>query len=1430
MTRTIESVALFLLGLLMVSATTDRALAAPSGLSVVAGEVSASGLGSKKVTIQQATAHAVLHWREFNLAHDEVAQFIQPNSAAIALNRIFDVNPSQVFGRLEANGHVILLNPNGVLFGPTAQINVGSLTASSLHLSTDNFLSGRLHFEGQPTIGPVQNAGSLEATAGGIYLLAPNVENSGVIKAKDGQITLAAGSTVYLSNRPDGRGLLAEVKAPEGQATNLKELIAEGGGITLAGRVVNQEGLAQANSARERNGKIELIAAERVNLKTGSRTEAKGAGEGISHGGEVIVIADKASGSTTVEKGAEINVSGGPEGGHGGFVELSGRDVSNSGRITATASSGYQGGRLLIDPRRVNDFGEFQGLQDITITDQGSPDGHLEIRASADFLQDPSWTLPVGQIGRLKFLATNDVTFTNEARVGVDPLFAGLAGEFFGFGTRWDISVEAGRDINMLGGSYFSTIAGGTIALQAGRHIKLDRSALLLTIGGDIGLRALQGDIITSTFFPSGGGAFGVVLRGSGNLTMEALNGNIQGSTIDRGPGFLLTDGTATVTAGGQIGTLDAPATMYLGKGPINITAGGDLFLGPVTERGLVAPQAFDSLSSVQLTLDPTAAVHATSLNGNIHLKPRLTAGTLEEVLARYPGNFSATALSAMPDKGKIIVEQNLDFWPSLSGTIAMTARNEIKGTVPPVLIEDPTWVPPSVFFTPSFPGELPPPDPPVPFVEIPGQPPLVRLSSQNPAALQQEFGSATDVITVVKQPGVGVPAHTPGTFSLTTVAGDINSLSLDLVTPTLKKQTVITSANDVRGVDIQASVHDLGVDSSGQAIPGVLVEVARDWNMEKVGTAANALQTFGPGVTKVKVGRDLNLANSLGIVNQLGRTLTDTSDPRGVVDIGVGRNLDMTRSRIATTNGSRIFIHGLGKASVVDATGVSVQDIDGTPLLAEAMEKVVNGQRELHVRTVYSLPPGVAVPRNTAQRTFTEVGTTSMMRDGVLEQHLVVALEESVKIAGLPVVLTGQERVLTASEIKGEILLGDKPLFLEGKPVNPLLSQGKHILFGGKVVFEHGGQLVLVDAAHVSLADPVGGKVGVGTNVALLNPNLPLGIVTLRGGDIDIRSRGDVDVNLSRIGTFGSPNTPEGGDIRITSTEGSINAGSGSKKELVSFNFQEPLFDSKGNPVVDPITKVQQTIQTTAQVPSSGIFTFHIKDPDFQTLGFPEFFTPEMEAVRAEFVKLSFLGRDASAYQKQLEALVAKREPVFEKIFDDFVAPLKLGDITLRTRSTGLDVRVPPAGIRGRKVNLSAARNLTLEGGVIEGQIQVDASDIKGDTSNSFKGAFALSTSTSSSSGAATSSGTSIGGGLSGSTGGVAASSSSTASTASTATNTTASVTDAAKDTAAQQAQAQAKTTSNKPGAGKGGLAKKPIRLKSGVVIQVDVKEKKAS
>jgi filamentous hemagglutinin family protein len=107
------------------------AQAAPTGGVVVAGEglIDQSGL---ETTITQNTERLAIDWASFNVRADERVQFIQPGETSVALNRILGNEASQIFGRLDANGHVILMNPNGVLFGESATVNVGGLVASGL--------------------------------------------------------------------------------------------------------------------------------------------------------------------------------------------------------------------------------------------------------------------------------------------------------------------------------------------------------------------------------------------------------------------------------------------------------------------------------------------------------------------------------------------------------------------------------------------------------------------------------------------------------------------------------------------------------------------------------------------------------------------------------------------------------------------------------------------------------------------------------------------------------------------------------------------------------------------------------------------------------------------------------------------------------------------------------------------------------------------------------------------------------------------------------------------------------------------------------------------------------------------------------------------------------------------------------------------------
>lgn len=112
--------------------TLSTAWADPTGGIVVSGQGTISTPAPGTTVIEQASQHLQLNWNTFDVAANETVQFQQPSASAVALNRILDQNPSQVFGRIDANGQVMLVNPNGLLFGQSAQLNVGSLVASSM--------------------------------------------------------------------------------------------------------------------------------------------------------------------------------------------------------------------------------------------------------------------------------------------------------------------------------------------------------------------------------------------------------------------------------------------------------------------------------------------------------------------------------------------------------------------------------------------------------------------------------------------------------------------------------------------------------------------------------------------------------------------------------------------------------------------------------------------------------------------------------------------------------------------------------------------------------------------------------------------------------------------------------------------------------------------------------------------------------------------------------------------------------------------------------------------------------------------------------------------------------------------------------------------------------------------------------------------------
>ena len=309
-----------LLALLLVAA---GAGAAPVGGVISAGSGNIASNGAV-TTITQGSDKLAINWNGFNIGTGETVNFNQPSRDAIALNRVLGTGASEILGKLNANGRVFLINPNGILFGAGASVNVGGLVASTLDLSDQDFMNGRLRFGG--TAGNVTNRGQITAADGGfIALLGGQVSNDGTLTARLGNVTLAAGGAMTLDFNGDG---LLQVRIDQGTAQALAQnrqmIVADGGTVLLSAQatdalaqaVVNNTGVIQARSVDRRHGEIILL--------------------GDMHNGQVNV-------------GGTLDASAAS--GDGGFIETSAArvKVADDVQVNTRAADGATG-TWLIDP------------------------------------------------------------------------------------------------------------------------------------------------------------------------------------------------------------------------------------------------------------------------------------------------------------------------------------------------------------------------------------------------------------------------------------------------------------------------------------------------------------------------------------------------------------------------------------------------------------------------------------------------------------------------------------------------------------------------------------------------------------------------------------------------------------------------------------------------------------------------------------------------------------------------------------------------------------------------------------------------------------------------------------------------------------------------------------------------------------------------
>ncbi|RZI40692.1 filamentous hemagglutinin N-terminal domain-containing protein [Herbaspirillum sp. HC18] len=626
------------------------AVANPLGPQVINGQAGFSTQGN--VLSVTNTPGAIINWQSFSINPGELTRFIQQNPGSAVLNRIVGQDPSQILGALQSNGRVFLINPNGIVFGQGAQVDVNGLVASTLNIGNDDFIKGKWNFQAGDKAGDLKNQGAITTPAGGqVYLIAPNVENSGIITSPKGEVLLAAGHTVQLVDSLDPN-LQVVLSAPEHQALNLGKVIAQGGKVGIFGALIKQRGIISADSAVVgENGKIVFKASRDTLLEAGSVTSARGAGKG----GEVIVQGERvglmgdaridASGNTG---GGTVLVGGDYQGRNTQIRNAAVSHVSDGATIKADAIENGDGGKVVVwadDTTRV--YGQISARGGSLSGNGGfvETSGHRYLEVD----KAPDVSAPKGQGGNW-LLDPEDIAISSAASSNVKA--AGLPNTFQPDATGSGSTVNAGAiktaidagstvtiDTSIAGGTGSGNIVIDSSATDLGSLNAGSGAKLILNADNDIAINTSiinTGNPLTMNFKANayGGATTGnvslganVQLKPKGGAVTISSKGDISlavGAVIggdmayDYGT-FSLTSTAGGISLNGSAITTNGTVTLKAGGSSGIVTTGTGAGSGGLFVQG--SNVALDSAGPITIDkLDGTVVARSTGAGSAISL------------------------------------------------------------------------------------------------------------------------------------------------------------------------------------------------------------------------------------------------------------------------------------------------------------------------------------------------------------------------------------------------------------------------------------------------------------------------------------------------------------------------------------------------------------------------------------------------------------------------------------------------------------------------------------------------------------------------------------------------------------------------------------------------------------------------------------------
>lgn len=377
-----------------VSAATAQSLpvnALPTQGQVVQGQINIQTSGNQ-MQVQQGSQTGIINWGTYDIGANAGVRYVQPNASASTLNRVAN-GSSEIAGRLQSNGKVFLLNPNGVLFSPTAQVDVGSLTAAAATTTDAEYLSGNMRLNLTPG-GQVLNQGHITAAQGGqIVLAASHVDNSGTLTAPGGQVGLLAGEAVRVNVTADGL-IQAQLESSKSgstvsntgliEATGLRE---QGGVVYLVADQVSTTGGIKVSSDQAQGGVVSMNASNQ--LQVSGSIEANG-----TQGGRIDGTADQ----TVAVTQAKLQAQGTQ--GTGGVIRMGGDFQGGAWRTAGTGEQTQIFAKLLGNTPQIKNT---QGLlvdDKSTLNASGAQQGGVIILWSDQFTSAQGALQTLGQGGQ----------------------------------------------------------------------------------------------------------------------------------------------------------------------------------------------------------------------------------------------------------------------------------------------------------------------------------------------------------------------------------------------------------------------------------------------------------------------------------------------------------------------------------------------------------------------------------------------------------------------------------------------------------------------------------------------------------------------------------------------------------------------------------------------------------------------------------------------------------------------------------------------------------------------------------------------------------------------------------------------------------------------------------------------------------------------